>query len=507
MTFCSGGVVDASLSGGLAVSSRRAGTAVPEAKAGPGAAGGGDDRPLGNNESCLTPQRNGARGLPKAPYSTSDTRSDRNARRAARERDQAMLGRLLLHGTNISGCGKRAIRDRDGNVRPIEIRRDDEAGAYFSGVMFCGSVWLCPRCSPVVLHRRGQEIDRIARTVFDHGGTAFLLTLTVRHKVTDSAQELIDFVIPGLSRLLKGAKWTKLAKSLGYIGLTRVAEITWSTRSGFHPHIHAGLFFDRPLTWEEQMELEMKLRKWWVKLVQHPTDGLDRTVVPNVAVDLREWTATIEAPPGVDPETVEKYNEGCGPAYYLTKIGHGWGIGSELAGGHVKHAKGWSLNPAQLVAAWVTSVLQGDPDEQLARVIKELHTATHGRRMTQTSAPLRKWVAERTDEVEETEAADEEIVHEDVGGEVIAEIDPEVYAWIDRFVARTDLLEGAETGGVDGVVQALKDRGLPVRTRHRPSLPDGRRPSPVIQFDQAWHHAQRPAPIRRPAETNQEIHQ
>lgn len=168
-----------------------------------------------------------------------------------------------------------------------------------------------------------------------------------------------------------------------------------------------------------------------------------------------------------------------------------------MAAGHEKLAKGWSMNPAQLVSAWVTSVLQGEPDTQLARVIKDLHAATHGRHMTHTSAPLRKWVAERTDEIDETEVSDEEIVNDDIGGHALAVIDPEVYAWIDRLVARSDVLEGAEAAGLAGVVQALTDRGLPVEVARRPDTPDGRSPPPLIHFGHTWRTARRPDPRDR----------
>ena len=109
-----------------------------------------------------------------------------------------------MPNTGISGCAKRAITEQDGTVRPIEVRHDGDAGACLAGVRCCGSTWFCPRCSPKILYRRGEEIDRICQTVFEHGGSIFLLTLTVRHSIRDRAKRLVDFVIPALSRLLKG---------------------------------------------------------------------------------------------------------------------------------------------------------------------------------------------------------------------------------------------------------------------------------------------------------------
>ena len=440
---------------------------------------------LGTTERCLTTPAPAGRRR----YSVGDTRTDARVRRASKDRDATLLGRYVLPNTGVSGCAKRAIEEQDGTVKPIEVRCDDEAGAYLTGVRFCSSPWFCPRCSPKVLYRRGQEIDRICRAVFDNGGSIFLLTLTVRHSSRDSAQRLVDFVMHALSKVLKGGRWTRLAKRLGYIGLTRVAEVTCSDASGYHPHIHAALCFDRKLTDAEYAHLLRKLRKWWVELVADPKHGLGRTVVPHRAVDLREWVEAVDAVFDADGNEISGTGEGHSPARYLTKIGHGWGIGNELAGANVKAAKGRSMNPAQLVSAWISSHLAGNPDRRLEAVIKELFKATKGRHMTHTSANLRKWVAERTDDIDEVEKTDEELAHEDVGGEAVVEIDPEVYAWIDRLQARTDVLDGVEDSGLNGAVEALRDRGMPVVIAYRPAAPESdRQPAPLIKFDRSWIH-------------------
>ena len=180
---------------------------------------------------------------------------------------------------------------------------------------------------------------------------------------------------------------------------------------------------------------------------------------------------------------------------------HGWSVGAELTGTNVKEAKGpVSMNPAQLVAAYEQSVRAGDPDEKLAEVIKEIHTATFSKHMTYTSPKLRKWVAERDPEITEEDQADEDLVNEDVGGLAVAELDRRVYGWARRTIAIPDLLTGVEANGLTGLVEAFWEHGLPVVVTRRDAPDgDGPAPPPLIEFHQSWWHARRTAPHCRAA--------
>ena len=385
-------------------------------------------------------------------------------------------------------------------------------GAYLSGVAWCGSTWLCPRCAPVILSRRGQEIDRICRVVHANGGTVLLVTLTCRHHRWDRAADLVPIMTAAFGSVLKGRAWAghtgkerteRLAAGkeisggkageLGYLGLSRVMELTWSDLNGHHPHIHGALCFDRQLSEEQIDEFELWLFARWNTYLRKVTG---RTVLPGRGVDVREWHREIDAVVGPDGQQMSGIGEGYGPAWYLTKIGHGWSVGAELTGSQVKEAKGpVSMNPAQLVAAYKESVRAGRPDQKLAAVIKEIHSATFRKHMTYTSPKLRRWVAERDPELTEDEATDEDLVNTDVGGQAVAELDRPVYGWARRTVAIPDLLAGVEADGLAGLVEALWDHGLPVIVTRRDAPDgDGPAPPPLIEFDQSWWHARRPAP-------------
>ena len=374
-----------------------------------------------------------------------------------------------------------------------------------------------------MLSRRGEQIDHMCRVVHSHGGTVLLVTLTCRHHRWDKAADLVPIMTGAFGKLLGGRAWAGhtgkerteriaagkdvsdgKAGELGYLGLSRVMELTWSDVNGHHPHIHGALCFDRQLTEDEVDALELWLFPRWKAYLKKVTG---RTVVPGRGLDVREWHREIDATTGPDGQQITGTGEGYGPAWYLTKVGHGWSVGGELTAAEVKEAKGpVSMNPAQLVAAYEESVRADRPNTQLAAVIKEIHSATFKKHMTYTSPGLRKWVAERDDQATEVEESDEDLVNEDIGGDAVAELDRDLYRWARRIVAIPDLLAGTETGGLDGLVEACWHHGLPVVVtwRHGPD-DSGASPPPLLEFDQACRHARRPRPRCRTARRNDRI--
>jgi hypothetical protein len=85
-----------------------------------------------------------------------------------------------------------------GRVRRCGLERDPEAGstlviserpegrrAGFEGLVTCGSVWMCPVCAGKVASRRAEELATVLDTVHAGGGSAFMLTLTIRHTAGD----------------------------------------------------------------------------------------------------------------------------------------------------------------------------------------------------------------------------------------------------------------------------------------------------------------------------------
>jgi len=336
---------------------------------------------------------------------------------------------------------------------------------------------------------RGRLIDEIAAATDERGGTSLFVSLTGRHFAWDDPTDLVKVMTAAIGSMLSGRDWAGdspaevkrkeerdrqiaagervwrrlkppapvkvgMAEGHGYIGQVRVIEVT-DGANGLHPHVHAALVFDRELTDVEELVLTFWLRRRWAAHL-HETTG--RLVDPKIACDVRRWTTTSDQEQRL--------------GWYVTKIAHGWSLGSELAGTG-KEAKGKNRNVAQLVADYTTG--RGD-DEQLGRRLKQIHAATLGKKAFYVSPKLLTWCG-----LDGQDKEDEEIANEDQDGHAIAEIAPDVWTQVVRQHAVADLLTGAEKDGLPGLLAAFADLGLPVVARTR-----AEDLAPVIGFASAW---------------------
>lgn len=161
-----------------------------------------------------------------------------------------------------------AVGDPDDGQGVVIKRRevDGRPVASYHGLMACGSVWACPRCSAVIAHTRADEISSAVRECHRQGGKVYMMTLTMRHSGRDALSQLWD----GLSSGWRGAfgvrQWTGQkartamrrgrpvninevvgdAERFTVAGMTRVVEATYgaprSGGNGWHLHIHALVF-------------------------------------------------------------------------------------------------------------------------------------------------------------------------------------------------------------------------------------------------------------------------
>ncbi len=249
--------------------------------------------------------------------------------------------------------------------------------AHVSGIQRCGSPWCCPICAPVVRERRAKEIDQALAAHLAGGGGALFVTLTVGHHLGDGLAPRLDLMATAFRSLLKGAPWKRRAVRLGYIGLVRALEVTWSEVNGWHPHPHAVLLFDRPLTADEVSDLDEWMHGRWAAVVERKGFGQ----INSHGVDVR---------PVVDA--------GC-LAAYLTKVEDGWGVGLELARGDLKVGKRpGSLNPVGILRAAVET-----GEVRMLDLWREYEAATFGRKAIVSTPGLLKRLG--VDQVDDVEAA------------------------------------------------------------------------------------------------------
>ncbi|SLH82312.1 hypothetical protein [Mycobacteroides abscessus] len=161
-----------------------------------------------------------------------------------------------------------AVGDPDDGQRVVIKRRevDGRMVASLHGLMTCGSVWACPRCSAVIANTRAQEIGNAVRECYRRHGRVYLLTLTMRHNRREGLAELWDALSKGWRSVFGTRYWTGQkertavrkgrlvvlpeivgdAERFDIAGVTRVVEATYGKPEraghGWHLHIHALVF-------------------------------------------------------------------------------------------------------------------------------------------------------------------------------------------------------------------------------------------------------------------------
>ncbi|MDN5918665.1 MAG: protein rep [Pseudonocardia sp.] len=299
----------------------------------------------------------------------------------------------------------------------------------------------CPCCASKVGARRAEEIETVVERVHAEGGSAALITLTARHHSGLKLKDTVDAVTYAWGRVTSGGAYAKEVERYGITGWVCVLETTHSEAAGYHPHRHALVLFDSPMSQEILENLAGEwFERWRRGLLRRgcPEAQANGTTTHRRCSDLcRSAYEPIADKGGLDVRRVD------GPGVlgaYLSKIQH------EMAGSAHKRGRGESRTPFQILADFARWGNADDWD-----LFAEYETAMH-RRRTMT------W-AEGTRERYGVEVVtDEEIVEEDMGGEDTLALPIETWKAIRN--RSEDLLAAAERDGVTGATVYLSERGL-----------------------------------------------
>lgn len=343
----------------------------------------------------------------------------------ARERRWA-LRRSLRRCTSlprVATCGHDA-------VGPVDVVSRAGIG-HVAGVVTCGSVHACPVCSARIRETRAREVEQGLRFHVETGGAALFVTLTAPHDAGDALATVWDGISKGLRGVWGGRAWMADRERFGVVGVVRALEVTHGA-SGWHPHVHALLLTERPLSETEHLALLARLSERWQRAVtraglRSPSAARGVTLYP---------VASIEA-----------------VASYATKIADEHGVersvGREMTRLDLKAGRWFrSRTPFAILAdftAW------GDADD--LALWHEWERVSHGRKALVWSRGLkgRLGITDRTDD---------EIAAEIVLGTVVARLD----RWEWRAVADAglewDLVAAAPEGpaAVWAVVERARGR-------------------------------------------------
>lgn len=358
----------------------------------------------------------------------------------ARRRSRVQLRAVAQQFTTLprlASCGKSTVTTSGGPVLRVS-----GTSAGYAGVATCGSVWCCPSCAAKVAASRAEDLAAVMRKVLESGGSASLMTFTVRHHQGQSLKELWDGVGYAWSKVTSGAGWLDDQQVGGMRGWVRAVEATYGDH-GWHPHIHV------LVCWKDRISLELA------------TEVGESMHVRWDAALRRKGFESWRHKGGLDVRMASLTSDNL--ADYFVKISR------EVVSSATKETRK-GRPPFAILRDTDEHHLADDMDLWL-----EWERASFRRRQLTWSLgdmDLRKWAELGR------EKTDEEIAAEELDGESVLGLTAETWGWLVAEQRTTELLDVAELGGPDGAIAWLDSLGLgwlPVTPgRSEPASPEAR---------------------------------
>lgn len=342
-------------------------------------------------------------------------------------------------------AGYRARR----RLEHVEVRvRDEDGRSHLSGVARCGSVWSCPVCATQITLHRTRELHEVLERHVEAGHGAWFCTMTVPHERHDRLRYLRRGVSGAWRRVRQAVQWRRRLARLGYVGDVRVLEVTVGPRSGWHPHLHALLVFERQPTDVEREAFEDWLFGAWSAALER--EGLERP---------KRWGG--DGRGGLKALGVSVEDVRTGPeelSQYVLKMG----VSFEVASWTAKRGRGGSRSIMQLLAD--VHRYRDPVDCRLWREWSEDMKGARQMTWSQGKNSLRKYWQLGA------ELEDEEVVYADDGeGEVVCELPRETFRRFSRVPAWIPhVLMLAEMGGGPAVLQFVRRCSETWLGRHPP---------------------------------------
>ncbi|NYD38039.1 hypothetical protein [Actinomycetospora corticicola] len=354
---------------------------------------------------------------------------------------------------------------------------DGTRTAAYAGLKTCGSVWSCPVCAAKIATRRADDLATVMRAVDELGGSAFLLTLTMRHTKADRL---------GMSRgerrtaerLTEEHRDLKLAHANGWDNVTAdQVQAAKDTHAAFLDEKagcwdvlgYAWSAVTSGSSWQADMQLFGGLLGWARAVeVTHGANGWHVHV--HVLLCFREQVSADLAAASLGPRIFGRWNRALQRRGFSASEEHGWDLrraqlgdgdladyftkmAHEVTSGHRKEARRHGgRTPMQLLADAVETY-----EETAMHRWWEWETASDGRRQLTWSTGARDL---RALAGLGREATDEEIAINDQEAEEVIVLPGATWTFVVSIKKETELLEILERGKLDDVRAWLNDRKL-----------------------------------------------
>lgn len=168
--------------------------------------------------------------VPETPYNRGEALCRRFALQAA--------ARELLPGERVGIC-LRLPRPDLGQVDVLYA--PGSKSAHYGGVCVCGSIWMCPVCAAKVSEKRRKELSQGVSNWFGKNGNAILVTFTLRHRLADALETLLEALRTAFRGFKGGKGYKTLSARHSVAGSVTALEVTYGV-NGWHPHLHMLLF-------------------------------------------------------------------------------------------------------------------------------------------------------------------------------------------------------------------------------------------------------------------------
>lgn len=300
--------------------------------------------------------------------------------------------------------------------------------AGFAGLYTCGSVWACPVCNGKIMARRALEVGAAVALWQARGHPVVFGTFTMRHHEGQALADLWASLSRAWGKVTSGRAWVEERAAYGVVGWLRVVEVTIG-RNGWHVHVHALFFPERPLSADGLTAWHAAMFGRWSRALLR--SGLASPLL--VAQDLRIVTGPADAD----------------LARYFTKaVDQGKALGMELT--HTQSKRARTANATDSVWRLLDGVEDGDADDLV--LWHEWERASKGRRQIAWSQGLRQLLGLLREETDDEIAAEEVGTREDD----LVLIEPEGWDVLVRAPALIGhLLDAAERGGLPAVREFL----------------------------------------------------
>ena len=241
-----------------------------------------------------------------------------------------------------------------------------ESGAFFKGLVRCGSAWECPVCMHAIAAGRAEEIKQLLQAHRLAKGAAYMLTLTLPHDEGDELRPMRRHVARSWQFVQTGAPWKRLKKKIGFFGTVRALEVT-NGAAGWHPHLHVLLLTRTALPELLKTELVEFVAARWKKAVTRPNK--DNGKLYREPSDEHGVTLT------------ESHRDD-----YIAKLG----LADELARGIEKGGRSGSRTPLQILHDFASAAGSVAEQRRSAALWTEYALEMHGARQLTWSKGLQE---------------------------------------------------------------------------------------------------------------------